>query len=124
MPARPATVKGAGQPCRSRNLSSAARPPRAFLDLGAVLTAPGCARAWTREILWEWGAAGLADAAEMVASELVTNSVNACTGLDRPSSGWSSPLTRASWPSWSATTIPGSPQSSSRARTTRACAAC
>jgi hypothetical protein len=33
--------------------------------------------------LWEWGAAELADAAELVASELVTNSVNACAGLDR-----------------------------------------
>jgi anti-sigma regulatory factor (Ser/Thr protein kinase) len=57
-----------------------ARPPRAVLDLGAVLTAPRCARAWTREILWEWGAAELADAAELVASELVTNSLNACAG--------------------------------------------
>ena len=57
-----------------------ARPPRAFLDLGAVLTAPGCARAWTREILWEWGAAELAESAELVASELVTNAVNACAG--------------------------------------------
>jgi anti-sigma regulatory factor (Ser/Thr protein kinase) len=60
-----------------------ARPPRAVLDLGAVPTAPGCARAWTREILWEWGAAELADDAELVASELVTNSVNACTSLDQ-----------------------------------------
>ena len=60
-----------------------ARPPRAYLDLGAVLTAPRCARAWTREILWEWSAADLADAAELVASELVTNSVNASAGLDK-----------------------------------------
>lgn len=59
------------------------RPPRAFLDLGAVLTAPGCARAWTRAVLGEWGASGLAADAELIASELVTNSVNACAGLDR-----------------------------------------
>ncbi len=58
------------------------RLPYAVLDLGAVLTAPGCARAWTREILWEWGAAELADSAELLASELVTNSVKACAGLD------------------------------------------
>jgi hypothetical protein len=32
--------------------------------------------------LWEWGAAELADAAELLASELVTNSLNACAGLD------------------------------------------
>jgi anti-sigma regulatory factor (Ser/Thr protein kinase) len=47
------------------------------------LTAPGCARSWTREILWEWGAAELADAAVLIASELMTNSVNACAGVDR-----------------------------------------
>jgi anti-sigma regulatory factor (Ser/Thr protein kinase) len=58
-------------------------PLKAALDLGAVLTAPGCARAWTREILWEWDAAELADDAELVASELVTNSVSACTGPER-----------------------------------------
>jgi anti-sigma regulatory factor (Ser/Thr protein kinase) len=57
--------------------------PRAFLDLGAVLTAPGCARAWTRQIVSEWGAVEVADPAELVASELVTNAVNACTGLDQ-----------------------------------------
>ena len=45
-------------------------------------TAPRCARAWTREILWEWGAAELADTAELLASELVTNSLKACAGLD------------------------------------------
>jgi anti-sigma regulatory factor (Ser/Thr protein kinase) len=83
MPVRTAPGTGAPQPCPSRTRPAGARPLRAFLDLGAVLTAPGCARAWTREILWEWGAAELADAAELVASELVTNSVNACTGLDR-----------------------------------------
>jgi anti-sigma regulatory factor (Ser/Thr protein kinase) len=49
--------------------------------LGAVPTAPGCARAWTREILWEWGAAELAEAAELVVSELVTNSLEASVGL-------------------------------------------
>jgi anti-sigma regulatory factor (Ser/Thr protein kinase) len=52
------------------------------LDLGAVRTAPRCARAWTREVLWEWGAAELADTAELLVAELVTNSLNACAGLD------------------------------------------
>ena len=95
MPARAATVTGPPRTCQGppgqvparRSCpgppGQAARPPRAHLDLGAVLTAPGCARAWTREILWEWGAAELADAAELVASELVTNSVIACAGLDQ-----------------------------------------
>ena len=78
MPARTATVTG---PPRTRQGPppgrAPTRPPRAVLDLGAVLTAPGCARAWIREILWEWGAAELADAAQLVAGELVTNSVDA-----------------------------------------------
>ena len=83
MPARTATVTGPPRTCQGPPGQAPARPPRASLDLGAVLTAPRCARAWTREILWEWGAAELADAAELVASELVTNSLNACAGLDQ-----------------------------------------
>jgi len=75
MPARTAPRTPGAQPCPKP-------PPRAFLDLGAVFTAPGCARAWIREILWEWGAAELADVAELVASELVTNSVNHSPGQD------------------------------------------
>jgi anti-sigma regulatory factor (Ser/Thr protein kinase) len=83
VPARTATVTGPPRTCQSPPGRAPARPPRAVLDLGAVPTAPRCARAWTREILWEWGAAELADAAELVASELVTNSLNACAGLDQ-----------------------------------------
>jgi anti-sigma regulatory factor (Ser/Thr protein kinase) len=84
MPAPPAPRTASSQPCRRPPSPAPARPPRAFLDLGAVLTAPACARAWTREILWEWGLACLADTAEIVVSELVTNSVNASRGLERP----------------------------------------
>jgi anti-sigma regulatory factor (Ser/Thr protein kinase) len=80
MPVTTASRSGASQPRPGPARPAAAGPPRAFLDLGAVPTAPGCARAWTREILWEWGAAELAESAELVASELVTNSVNACAG--------------------------------------------
>jgi len=76
-------VTGPPRTCQGPPGRAPARPPRAVLDLGAVLTAPRCARAWTREILWEWGAAELADTAELVASELVTNSLNACAGLDQ-----------------------------------------
>ena len=50
-------------------------PLRAVLDLSAVSAAPGRARAWTRQVLWEWPLTGLADNAELVVSELVTNSV-------------------------------------------------
>jgi anti-sigma regulatory factor (Ser/Thr protein kinase) len=59
-------------------------PPTAVLDLGALPTAPGCARAWTREILWEWRLAGLSDTAELIVSELTTNSVLASRWPDRP----------------------------------------
>ena len=81
MPATTAAVTAAPRSRQGPPGWAPARPPRACLDLGAIPTAPRCARAWTREILWEWGVAELADAAELVASELVTNSVNACTGL-------------------------------------------
>jgi anti-sigma regulatory factor (Ser/Thr protein kinase) len=64
---------------------SPARASCARLDLGAVSTAPGCARAWIRATVREWGASHLAGDAEIVASELVTNSVTASLGLDRAS---------------------------------------
>jgi len=83
VPATAATMTAAPRSRQGSPGRAPARPPRAYLDLGAVLTAPRCARAWTREILWEWSAADLADAAELVASELVTNSVNASAGLDK-----------------------------------------
>ena len=96
MPARAATVTGPPRPCQGPPGQVSARrscqgppaqvptrPPHAVLDLGAVRTAPPCAGAWTREILWEWGAAELADTAGLLASELVINSLKACVGLDR-----------------------------------------
>jgi anti-sigma regulatory factor (Ser/Thr protein kinase) len=80
VPARTAPVTSPWRSGHGPAGQAPARPPRAFLDLGAVLTAPGCARAWTREILWEWRAAELAHTAELVASELVTNSVTHSAG--------------------------------------------
>jgi len=50
-------------------------PPRAILDLGAVPTAPGCARAWTRQVLWEWRLVGISDTADLIVTELTTNAV-------------------------------------------------
>lgn len=51
------------------------RPLHVTLDLGAVPTAPGCARAWTRQVLWEWRLAGVSDAVDLIVSELTTNAV-------------------------------------------------
>jgi anti-sigma regulatory factor (Ser/Thr protein kinase) len=45
------------------------------LDLGAVPTAPGCARAWTRQVLWEWRLAEASDTAELIVSEITTNAM-------------------------------------------------
>ena len=59
-------------------------PLRAALELGALPTAPACARAWIREILHEWRLSGLTDSCELTVSELVTNAVRASRTLDRP----------------------------------------
>jgi anti-sigma regulatory factor (Ser/Thr protein kinase) len=69
------TVRRPAMQHRPRPQPPPARPPRAALDLGAVPTAPGCARAWTRAILREWQLAGLSDAAELIVSELATNAL-------------------------------------------------
>jgi anti-sigma regulatory factor (Ser/Thr protein kinase) len=50
---------------------------RSYLELGALPTAPSCARLHTRQLLWEWGLGRLADASEAVVSELVTNAYEA-----------------------------------------------
>jgi anti-sigma regulatory factor (Ser/Thr protein kinase) len=47
------------------------------LLLPAMPTAPGSARAHVRHLLLAWGMNGLADAAELVTSELATNAVRA-----------------------------------------------
>jgi anti-sigma regulatory factor (Ser/Thr protein kinase) len=77
MPAPTAPRTASKQPCPGRLRSALVRPPGAFLGLGAVLTAAGCARAWTREVLWERGVADLADTADIVVSELATNALRA-----------------------------------------------
>lgn len=59
-------------------------PMRATLELGALPTTPGCGRTWTRQLLWEWQLAPLADSAELIVSELLTNAVLAASGLNRP----------------------------------------
>lgn len=48
---------------------------RTHLELAAMPTAVPCARGHVRSIAREWGLDALADAAELIASELVTNAV-------------------------------------------------
>ena len=52
-------------------------PLHVTLDLGALPTAPGCGRAWTRVILSEWGLTALQESSELLVSELVTNAIQA-----------------------------------------------
>ncbi len=53
------------------------------LVLSALPTAPGVARGHVRSITQEWGLADLADTAELLASELTTNAVQASQHLSR-----------------------------------------
>ncbi len=52
-------------------------PLRSSLELGALPTAVPCARLHARQLIWEWGLDGLAETAELLVSELVTNAVQA-----------------------------------------------
>jgi anti-sigma regulatory factor (Ser/Thr protein kinase) len=54
---------------------------RTHLEFAALATAPGCARGHVRSVAAEWGLAGLADMAELIVSELVTNAVQAADRL-------------------------------------------
>ena len=60
------------------------RTSRAVIHLAALPTAPGCARAWTRRILWEWQLTCLSDPAEVIVSELTTNAMLASRPLGPP----------------------------------------
>ena len=59
--------------------ASTSWPLSSWLMLGALPTAPSCARLHTCAILCEWGLKKLAETAALVASELVTNAVQAST---------------------------------------------
>ena len=57
-------------------------PLRSSLELGALPTAVSCARLHARHLVWEWGLDGLAETAELLVSELVTNAVQAIVGQE------------------------------------------
>lgn len=57
--------------------SAAGWPEHSILELGALPGAVPCVRLHTTALLREWGMSALADAAELVASELATNAVQA-----------------------------------------------
>jgi anti-sigma regulatory factor (Ser/Thr protein kinase) len=53
-----------------------------WLPLGPYITAPACARSWARVVLGAWDLYELVETAELIVSELVTNSVQAVMSLD------------------------------------------
>ena len=61
------------------------RSTHVALDLGALPTTPGCARACVRVILREWQLARLSDTAELIVSELTTNAVRTSRRIGRSS---------------------------------------
>jgi anti-sigma regulatory factor (Ser/Thr protein kinase) len=56
-------------------------PLSSYLELGALPSAVPSARLHARLVVGEWGFGDLADTVELVVSELVTNAVQASTGL-------------------------------------------
>ena len=61
---------------------SASWPLSTCLPLGALPGATPCARLHARAVLAEWGLRELAEEAELIVSELVTNAVRASTAPD------------------------------------------
>ena len=59
-------------------------PLRSYLELGALPTAVPRARLHTRRLLREWGLSELAETAELVVSEIVTNAMRASAAMARP----------------------------------------
>ena len=52
-------------------------PRRSSLLLGALPSAVPCARLHVRQVLWEWGLSEVAEVAELLLSELLTNAMQA-----------------------------------------------
>lgn len=65
-------------------LPDATWPLCTHLELGALPAAVPCARLHTKLVLWEWGLADLAEVAELLTSELMTNAVEATVGWTFP----------------------------------------
>jgi anti-sigma regulatory factor (Ser/Thr protein kinase) len=63
---------------------SAEWPLQSRLELFASPSAVPIARSHTRQVLQEWGRRELAEATELVVSEIVTNAVRASGGIDEP----------------------------------------
>ncbi len=58
-------------------------PLLSHLELGALPGAVACARLHARQVLWEWGLSAIAESAELLVSELVTNATQASPSAER-----------------------------------------
>lgn len=75
--------RGTPQVTRARDAVVTGRwPLRSSLQLGALPTATPCARLHARHVLREWGITSIAETAELLVSELVTNGVKAAQTLE------------------------------------------
>jgi anti-sigma regulatory factor (Ser/Thr protein kinase) len=63
-------------------------PLRSYLELGVLPSAVPCARLHAKHLAWEWGLDGLAEAIELLVSELTTNALQAVTGREQPTFIW------------------------------------
>lgn len=72
---------------RMRGDSPTCAVRRTSLILGALDGAVPCARLHARQVLWEWGLAAIANTAELLISELVTNGLKASRAT-----GWNPPI--------------------------------
>jgi len=78
----PASTRGRNVPA-----TTTAWPYTSSLKLGALPTAPSCARLHTNAVLHEWGLVHLAETAELVVSELVTNAMQSSLQQAMPRRG-------------------------------------
>jgi anti-sigma regulatory factor (Ser/Thr protein kinase) len=63
-------------------------PLQTYLELAAMPSAAGCARGHVGAVAREWGLADLAEVAELLTSELVTNAIRASARASDPVRLW------------------------------------
>src|SRR5260221_8617423 len=76
-PRRQVSSEPLGQPMTDEG------PLLSHLELGALPGAVACARLHARQGLWEWGREAIAESAELLVSELVTNATQASPSAER-----------------------------------------
>jgi anti-sigma regulatory factor (Ser/Thr protein kinase) len=78
------TASPLGTELRTPQQQQGCAPLTCRLEFCATPSAVPCARSLARQIVLEWGRAELADTAELLVSELVTNAIQASASLPAP----------------------------------------